>query len=52
MTLAEVAPFVIVTNASAALDIYLSAIVAVVGRVIDEETLSTENVAWLPFATT
>ena len=51
-TLAEVAPFVIVTNERLAPVFCLSAILAVVGRVIYEETLSTENVAWLPFITT
>ena len=52
MTLADVAPLVIVTNDSVVLDAYLSEIVAVVGSVVEEETSSTENVAWLPLITT
>ena len=43
MTLAEVSPFVMVTNVS--VDFCLSAIVAEVGRVIEEETSFTVNVA-------
>ena len=52
MTLADVAPLVIVTNDNVVLDVCLSAIVAVVGSVIEEETSSTEKVAWLPLITT
>lgn len=52
MTVAEVSPSIIVANESTALNFYLSAIVAVIGRVIEEETSSTDNVAWLPFITT
>ena len=50
MTLAEVAPFVIVTNAS--VDFCLSAIVVEVGKVIEEEISFTENDSWLYFMTT
>ena len=52
MTLAEVSPFVMVTNVSVCVYFCLSAIVADVGRVIEEETSFTVNVAWFPFATT
>ena len=50
MTLAEVAPFVIVTNAS--VDFCLSVIVAEVGKVIEEEISFTEKDSWLYFMTT
>ena len=52
MTLAEVSPFVIVTNERLALAFWRRLIVAEVRRVIEEETSSTVKVAWLAFVTT
>ena len=52
MTLAEVSPFVIVTNERFSPAFWRRLIVDEVGRVIDEETSSKVKVAWLAFVTT